>query len=345
LSLIICPYVPSIVGRSTATYLAARGTTTGSVEPSVNQYVESVARHASLPGAPIEVARSLAEVDVGAVHEIVSAAAERDGVTPLHEHAMLQVTTEPVDAVTHLLARPDARVVGYAQLDQRDRAAPRLECVVAPDARRQGWGRALVERGRALVSPRQLELWSHGDQPAAAALAERLGFSRVRALWLMRRDLDTELPPVPSVEPPLRIRTFRPGEDEDAWLTLNARAFADHPEQGQTTRADLARRMGQSWFDPKGFFLAERDDRLVGFHWTKVHAADPPVGEVYVVGVDPDTQGSGLGRTLTLVGLHYLRDRGLQSVVLYVEATNAPAIAVYSRLGFVHADTDVMYRG
>jgi mycothiol synthase len=310
----------------------------------VNQYVDPVSGHVPQSDADVQNVRTLSDADVAAVHEIVAAATEADGVTPLHEPALLQVTTESAEAVTHLLARSDGRLVGYAQLDQRAPASSHLECVVAPDARRQGWGRALVERARAMVAPKPLELWSHGDRPAAAALAKRLGFTRVRELWLMRRDLDADLPAVPPIESPLHLRTFRPGADEEAWLALNARAFADHPEQGRTTRADLDRRIEQSWFDPSGFFLVERDGDLVGFHWTKVHAADPPVGEVYVVGVDPDAQGLGLGRTLTLVGLHYLRDRGLHSVVLYVDATNTPAVSVYRKLGFAHTDTDVMYR-
>jgi mycothiol synthase len=319
--------------------------TTSSVKASVNQYVESVARHGKLPEGAIEAVDRLSEADVTAVRNVVASATATDGVAPLHEQAMLQVTAEPVGAVRHLLLRHGDRLVGYGQLDEGDPDAPRLDCVVDPAARRHGRGRALVAWARAAVAPRALELWSHGDQPAAAALAERLGFDRVRELWLMRRDLSDALPPMPSVPEPVRIRTFRPGEDEDAWLALNARAFAKHPEQGRTTRADLDRRMNQPWFDPKGFFLAERDDRLVGFHWTKVHDADPPVGEVYVVGVDPEAQGLGLGGILTLIGLHYLRERGLHAVQLYVEATNEPAIAVYGRLGFVHAGTDVMYRG
>ena len=311
----------------------------------MNQYVESVAGHAKLPEETIEADDRLSEADVAAVREVVAAATAADGVAPLHEQAMLQVTAERVATVRHLLMRHGERLVGYGQLDEGDASAPRLDCVVDPAARRHGRGRALVAWARAAVAPRALELWSHGDQPAAAALAERLGFERVRELWLMRRDLRDELPPMPSVPESIRIRTFRPGEDEEAWLALNARAFAEHPEQGRTTRADLDRRMKQPWFDPEGFFLAERDGQLVGFHWTKVHDADPPVGEVYVVGVDPEAQGLGLGGILTLIGLHHLRDRGLHTVLLYVEATNTPATAVYRRLGFAHAGTDVMYHG
>ncbi len=135
------------------------------------------------------------------------------------------------------------------------------------------------------------------------------------------------------------------GRDEEPWLALNAEAFAHHPEQGGITRADLDERMGETWFDPAGFFVATRGDELVGFHWTKVHDARPPYGEVYVVGVSPRAQGAGLGRRLTLTGLRHLAAQGLGEVILYVEADNAPAVAVYTRLGFSHApaDTHVQY--
>ncbi len=177
----------------------------------------------------------------------------------------------------------------------------------------------------------------------------------------MRRPLD-DLPPLPegTADAGYVVRTFRPGQDEDAFLAVNAAAFADHPEQGGLTRADLDQRMAEPWFDPAGFFVAETTpDRepgathpadaagaLVGFHWTKVHHGEDPVGEVYVVGVSPRAQGSGLGRLLTLTGLHHLAGLGLREVLLYVEADNAPAVAVYSGLGFAHADADthVQYR-
>ena len=66
---------------------------------------------------------------------------------------------------------------------------------------------------------------------------------------------------------------------------------------------------------------------------------------MYVVGIDPRAQGGGLGKQLTLAGLQHLAGQGLPEVVLYVEADNAPAIAVYEHLGFTHhaSDTHVMY--
>jgi mycothiol synthase len=162
------------------------------------------------------------------------------------------------------------------------------------------------------------------------------------------------------------IRTFVPGADDDPWLALNARAFADHPEQGAWTAEDLRRRMNESWFDPAGFFLAERADsrELIGFHWTKVHGSQSghatdhphdhphehshghghePIGEIYVLGVDPDAHARGLGRLLSVVGLRHLRSKGLLDVMLYVDESNTPAIKLYESLGFTRFSTDVLF--
>jgi mycothiol synthase len=196
-----------------------------------------------------------------------------------------------------------------------------------------------------------------------------MGFQEIRRLLQLRRSL-TDPPPPVDLPPGVLLRTFRPGRDDDAWLALNALAFADHPEQGKWTAEDLHARMAESWFDAEGFLVAEmwgsvggrparHGGRMVGYHWTKVHGGngqdtategDPashghdPIGEVYVVGVDPAAQGGGLGRALTLAGLHRLRALGLRQAMLYVEADNAPALAVYQRLGFTRWDVDVMFR-
>jgi mycothiol synthase len=181
-------------------------------------------------------------------------------------------------------------------------------------------------------------------------MAERLGFRRVRVLLQLRRSLAGPLPRL-EAPPGLTVRTFVPGADDERWLALNARAFADHPEQGLWTLDDLRHRMRERWFDPDGFFLAERAVDLVGFHWTKVHGGahgaghgHDPVGEVYVLGVDPREHGLGLGRLLTVTGLRHLRARGLPDVMLYVDESNAPAIKLYESLGFARSDRDVLFR-
>jgi mycothiol synthase len=159
--------------------------------------------------------------------------------------------------------------------------------------------------------------------------------------------------PRPTLPDGVRVLPFRPGRDEDAWLRVNARAFAWHPEQGRMTRADLDLREAEPWFDPEGFLLAWRGDPdddgvLLGSHWTKVHpagdVADVPVGEVYVLGIDPDAQGLRLGAALTDLGLAHLRGRGLDEVLLYVEESNAAAVRLYEGRGFRRFSVDVAWR-
>lgn len=286
------------------------------------------------------VVPSLAAADIAAVQELVAAAAAGDGVMPLNEHTVLHLSGQHADE-QHLLAwAPDGSLRGYAHLGADGSA----EVVVAPAARRQGVGTALV---RELVgSGRPVRVWAHGKVPGVAAFAERLGFETVRELFVLRRDAGTA-PPLaePAWPEGFAVRTFRPGQDDAAWLALNARAFADHAEQGRWTRDDLAERLAQPWFDPDGFFLAidTATDRPAGFHWTKVHPGPPAHGEVYVVGVDPAYQGTKLGKLLTITGVRHLHDAGLERVILYVDGSNTAARTMYQRLDFTEASVDVQF--
>jgi mycothiol synthase len=287
------------------------------------------------------------EVSADVVREaqdLIDAAARTDGQPAVSEQGRLQLRGGPREGVRHLLLRHDGALVGYAQLEDADPVeAPVGELVVHPDHRGRGHGRKL---GQALLeaSGKRLRLWAHGGHPAARHLAQLLGLTLFRELRQMRCPL-AELEPVEPVFPTgVTVRTFEPGVDDEAWLALNAAAFAHHPEQGALTQRDLEDRKAEPWFDPHGFFLAVRDGRLAGFHWTKVHSAEQ-LGEVYVLGVAPGEQGSGLGRALTLYGLRHLaRDRGLATALLYVDADNVPAMTVYERLGFRTHETDLMYR-
>jgi mycothiol synthase len=314
-------------------------------------------------GVSIETTGRLEVDEVDEVNALVTAATGFDGQRPLSEHVTLHLRYGGDAEVRNVLLRdPDGELVGYAHLDVTDAVeGGSAELVVHPKSRGQRYGRALVAALVAQAPPRGLRLWAHGEHPAAARLAEGTGFTRVRALWQMRRSLFAPLPAA-SLPAGVSVRTFEPGEDDEAWVELNARAFASHPEQGTWSVDDLHRRMHEQWFDPAGFFLAERDGGIVGFHWTKVHGGDgqeahprtatglqwshghEPIGEVYVLGVDPKEQGHGLGKALTVVGLQHLRALGLPEAMLYVEADNKTAIRVYTDLGFSHWDTDVMFR-
>jgi mycothiol synthase len=282
---------------------------------------------------------------------LVEAATDTDEVSPLSEHVLLHLRYGGDRQARNVLLRTGGELTGYAHLDPTDPVeGPSGEMVIHPAYRGRGQGLMVVKALLAEADGHPLRLWAHGDAPAASALAAAAGFERIRALWQMRRSLRARLEE-PSYPAGVSLRTFVVGQDEDAWVALNKRAFAHHPEQGTWTGEDLGLREREPWFDPAGFFLAERDGQLVGFHWTKIHGGDTasthehdPIGEVYVVGVDPGQQGSGLGRALTLTGLRYLRSRGLASVMLYVDEDNTPAIRLYESLGFSHHSTDVMFR-
>lgn len=254
----------------------------------------------------------------------------------------------------HLLGHVDGELVAYAHLDIDGDAHGNqvAELLVHPAHRRSGHGRALTKALAERTAGKRLRVWAHGDHPAAVQLAETEGFERARELLILRADVATTDPadwPEPQPREGVTLRTFVPGQDEEAMVRVNARAFDWHPEQGALTADEVRATEADSWFDPEGFFLAEKDGEVIGFHWTKIHEAVPgrfggePTGEVYVVGIDPDAQGGGLGKALTLAGLRYLRDRGLGQVILYVEGDNAPALAVYSKLGFTRYEVDVQY--
>jgi mycothiol synthase len=296
---------------------------------------------------------------------LADAAGSADGVYPLSEDVVLRIRESAGkrdaaappgagvadapggSAPVHLLVETDDGLAGYAYLDPADPDGPAGELVVHPRERRKGHGTALLAAARQIAGDRELRFWAHGDEPGARAFAAEMGFARDRVLWQMRRSLTEPLPDVPLPDG-VTLRHFRPGADEQAWLGVNARAFAHHPEQGRWTDHDLRLREEEPWFDTEGFLLAvDIEDTVLGFHWTKIHPAagpDPALGEVYVLGVDPGGHRRGLGSALSVAGLRYLAGRGLTVAMLYVDESNAAAVALYRGLGFqIHA-TDVGYR-
>ena len=304
--------------------------------------------------AELQWCGALSADDIADVQALVVAATDVDGTAPLSEHVLLHLRHGGDTDAAHLLAREDGELVGFAHLDLTDPVAGGAgELVVHPAHRRAGLGtrivQALLDRTAeaGTAAGRRLRLWAHGEHPGAVALARSLGFTQARVLWQMRRSLLAPLAE-PRLPEGVRLRAFVVGADEPEFLRVNNAAFDWHPEQGGWDLDQVKLREAEPWFDPKGFLLAvDADDRLLGFHWTKVHGdgahSHEPLGEVYVLGVDPSARGMHLGAALTLAGLRHLRDRGLRQVMLYVEADNDAAVRVYRDLGFTQWDTDVAY--
>ena len=303
--------------------------------------------------AELQWCGALSGADVADVQALVAAATEVDGTAPLSEHVLLHLRHGGDAEAAQLLAREGDELVGFAHLDLTDPVAGGAgELVVHPEHRRAGLGSRIVQElldraGRSEVAAGRLRLWAHGEHPGAVALATTLGFTQARVLWQMRRSLLAPLAE-PHLPEGVRLRPFVVGADEREFLRVNNAAFDWHPEQGGWDLDQVKLREAEPWFDPNGFLLAvDADDRLLGFHWTKVHGdgghSHEPIGEVYVLGVDPSARGMHLGAALTLAGLRHLRDGGLRQVMLYVEADNDAAVRVYRDLGFTRWDTDVSY--
>jgi mycothiol synthase len=235
----------------------------------------------------------------------------------------------------------------YAHLAHHHAAEWSLELAIrpgAPDVRAQLLAAALEvvkEEGGGHVT-----FWAHGAADADDALALGVGFTRERELLQMRVAL-------PLGDPPhwpdgVSVRTFVPGQDEAAWVAVNNRAFAGHPEQGAWTVAMLEQREQEPWFDPDGLLLAIDANGLAGSCWTKIHPPQPPrepdaLGEIYVIGADPSRHGHGLGRALTTAGLASLAERGITVGMLFVDSANEAAVGIYRALGFTTARTDRAY--
>ncbi len=295
----------------------------------------------------VEIKRRMGESDIAEVSQLLQEVALIDVHAPLGEHQWLDLVHGGRKGFAGFVAREsvDGPLVGYAQLS-RGHNTWAVEVVVRPDHRslRQAVGVELLSA--ALGEARRLggghvHLWVAKPTVDTDAMAEQGGLARGRDLYQMRLAL-----PISDEHPRVKTRPFQPGVDEATWLEVNNRAFASHPEQGGWTLDTILEREAEPWFDQDGFLVHERDGRMAGSCWTKVHReGEPPMGEIYVISVDPDFQGLGLGRSLVLAGLDHLCALGMQVTMLYVDAGNDPAVSLYRSLGFEVDHVDRAYTG
>jgi len=280
----------------------------------------------------------MGEDDIAAVAALVRAAEAADDHAPLGEHKWIDLVQGGRSGFAGFVARRpgSTTLTGYAQLS-RGHGTWAVEYVVHPNARstRVQVAEDLVRAALGEIAAAgggHVHLWIPKPDAADETVAQSVGLRRGRAIHQMRRSLplDGDLATSRRAE----VRPFVVGQDELAWLAVNNRAFRSHPEQGAWDRATLVERQEQGWFDPAGFLLHEESGRIDAFCWTKVHDEESRLGEIYVVGVDPDAQGRGLGRAVLLAGLDYLASLGLDAAMLYVDASNVAAVRLYTSIGF-----------
>lgn len=290
----------------------------------------------------LEVTRKLSAAARDDLVGFVEGVADELGRRPLSDHLWLDLNAGGSPGFVAVSAVDQSGTLALAQISAANDGST-LEVVVAGDVPDAGRVHDDVFETTVDTFRRDgggtLTWWVDGDDDHVRALASANGLALARGLHEMHVELPLESrSSVPT-------RPFEPA-DAEAWLRVNNRAFADHPEQGGWTAEMLALRTAEPWFDPDGFRLYEHDGRVAAFCWTKVHREmTPPVGEIYVIGVDPDLQGRGLGRELTLAGLDWMAAHGLSSAMLYVDAGNTAAVRLYERLGFTISRTRFAFAG
>ncbi len=294
--------------------------------------------HRPVDDAAVEALRALAasaETDAG--HPVLGDGVWRDLAAPSSDSAIVLASdgTSIVGAL-HLAAPDDDHTVTGSLVLARATRGGTVEAALVRTALADLAGRGIA----------RLEYWIFGEcgdatHPCGAPWRE---------LHQMRVDLPlTGTDGAPRWQDATTVRPFIPGADDASWLAVNNRAFAADPDQGGWTGATLAARIAEPWFDADGFLVTEGGDGFAGFCWTKVHPPAPPsepraLGEIYVIGVDPTRQGTGLGRALVVAGLASLAGRGITVGMLFVDAANESAVGLYEALGFVAHRTDRAYR-
>ena len=300
---------------------------------------------------------SVSEGTAGLARPILDRAELADGNPPVSDQALL-AAGQGQRALLLFTETEGATPVAVGIVGQGE-----LDLVVDPEARGRGLGTAALRI--LLETPAAREpapggstgplAWAHGDNPAAEALLRGAGFEAVRSLYRMALDpaLLPELPTDPFAAPlpaGFELRTFDAATPDDAraWVQVNARAFASHPEQGRVTLEDFALMRAEPWFDPADLFLLRATDtgRTAGFTWVKtLRDGAAPETELYVIGIDPDFAGAGLGRALLAVTLARMAQHRPNRVTLYVDGDNTRAVRMYEAAGFTIDSRSTQWRG
>ena len=296
----------------------------------------------------IEVVSQLEQPHLEHLPELLAAAAHADGHEAIGEHKFLRLQRGE-DLAVAVLAYEHGALAGYAHtVTYGEGAERRISCefVVHPHQRRRGVGKLLLAQAlehAASHSAARIDVWAYNDSVASSRMAAQFGFTPSRRLLHLHRHVGDA--PHATAPEGARLRAFRPGADDAAWLALNNRIFEGHPENGAWTMDDLHARLAQPWFNPDDLLMLEIHGRLAGFCWLKVEERGETgrVGEIYVIGAAREYRGIGLGRHLLASALAHLRERQTSIAAIYVDESNHVAVSLYESNQFHHHHVDVCY--
>lgn len=272
---------------------------------------------------------------------------------PVSEKTLLNIRHNSNKAVLHLIYRKKFKVIAYAHVDLiNPKLSPVVEIVIDPKYSNYDFSDYLIKKlFKRLES--SLYIWLRSGFITNINISSKLQFEPVRKILIMEKKL-INIEKITVKNGQIKLRNFISGIDENNWLRFHNLVFKDHPDQSGWNQKDLSQRLVESWFDKNGFFIALIDNLIVGSIWTKIHNFPPlrssflqnfhAIGEIYITAVHPKYEGFGLGRTLTLSALNYLKSQGLDRVILYVDSNNTKALTLYKSIGFTEINEDVLYK-
>jgi mycothiol synthase len=248
------------------------------------------------------------------------------------------------------LAELAGKVIGYMDVRAElgiGRAV--LDCLVHPEHRRKGLATELfhhASRRARELGARVAHVNTPEDNIAARALLSKLGFRFARRFLNLTLEL-SEARLLDEEKVALPGRHLQRGEQAELTRIQN-RCFAGTWGYNPNTLEEIVYRLKLTGSSPEDVILVCQGDRLAGYCWTLTSpgasaAAGANVGRIYMLGVDPDYRGRGIGKRALLAGLAHLKSKGIQVVELTVDSENTAACALYKSGGFRISSTSAWY--
>jgi mycothiol synthase len=145
----------------------------------------------------------------------------------------------------------------------------------------------------------------------------------------------------------LACRHLQRGE-EDELTQIQNRSFAGTWAYNPNSVEEIAYRLGLIGCSPEDVILIFQGDKPTGYCWTATNLGESAAigtnkGRIYMLGVDPDYRGKGIGKRALLAGLAHLKSKGIEAAELTVDSENAAACALYESVGFKISSTSAWY--